>query len=134
MLSKTISGCKVCLTFSDRQQREPYISVVQTRPWSHLSLDNFEFQCQHFIIILDVSTKFLVLRAVSSLNTVPYKSLHLCSVNKAYQLALGATEVEILFQTCSSSVANIWASTLHFPVPTITVKTLLKGLSEQYKG
>ena len=26
--SKTISSCEVCLTFSDRQQREPYISDV----------------------------------------------------------------------------------------------------------
>ena len=39
----SISTCKVCLTFSDRQQREPYISDAQTTPWSYLSLDNFEF-------------------------------------------------------------------------------------------
>ena len=81
---------KVCLTFSDRQQREPYVSDVQTKPWSYISLDNFEFQCQHFIMILDVTTKFFVVRLVSSLNSdctiqiVPYKSLHLCSVNKVY--------------------------------------------------
>ena len=61
--------CKVCLTFSDRQQREPYVSDVQTKPWSHLSLDIFEFQHQHFIMILDVSTKFFVVRLVLSLNT-----------------------------------------------------------------
>ena len=64
----SISVCKVCLTFSDRQQRELYVSDIQTRPWSHLSLDNFEFQGQHFIMILDVLTKFFVVRPVSSLN------------------------------------------------------------------
>ena len=42
-IKDSISGCKVCLTFSDRQQREPYISDTQTSPWSHLSLDNFKF-------------------------------------------------------------------------------------------
>ena len=68
-IKDSISVCKVCLTFSDRQQREPYVSDIQTRPWSHLSLDNFEFQDQHFIIILDVLTKFFVVRPVSSLNT-----------------------------------------------------------------
>ena len=42
-IKDSISGCKVCLTFSDRQQREPYISGTQTSRWSHLSLDNFKF-------------------------------------------------------------------------------------------
>ena len=65
---KTISGCKVCLTFSDRQQREPFISDTQANPWSHLSFDNFEFRGQYFLIILDISTKFFVVRLVSSLN------------------------------------------------------------------
>ena len=40
-----------------------------TQPWSNLSLDNFEFQGQHFIMILDISTKFFVVRPVSSLGT-----------------------------------------------------------------
>ena len=69
MLLKTISTCKVCLAFSDRQQREPYISDAQTTPWSHLSLDNFEFQGQHFIMVLDISTKFFEVRPVMSLGT-----------------------------------------------------------------
>ena len=67
-IKNSISVCKVCLTFSDRQQRESYISDIQIRSWSHLSLDNFEFQGQNFIMILDVSTKFFVVRLVLSLN------------------------------------------------------------------
>ena len=68
-IKDSISDCKVCLTFSDRQQREPYISDAQTKPWSYLSLENFEFQGQYFIMIQDVSTKFFFVRLVSSLNT-----------------------------------------------------------------
>ena len=68
-IKDSISACKVCLTFSDRQQREPYISDAVTQPWSHLLLDNFSFQGQHFIMILDISTKFFVVRPVMSLNT-----------------------------------------------------------------
>ena len=55
--------------FSDKQQREPYSSDTVTRLWSHLSLDNFEFQGHHFLMILDVATKFFIVRTVSSLNT-----------------------------------------------------------------
>ena len=68
-IKDSISGCKVCLTFSDRQQREPYISDAQTSPWSHLSLDNFKFRGQYFLMILGISTKFFVVRPVCSLNT-----------------------------------------------------------------
>ena len=68
-IKDSISGCKFCLMFSDRQQREPYISDAQTSPWSHLSFDNFKFRGQYFLMILDISTKFFVVRLVSSLNT-----------------------------------------------------------------
>ena len=68
-IKDSISSCKVFLTFSDRQQREPYVLDAHTKPWTYLSLDNFEFQHQYFIMILDFSTKFFVVRPVSSLNT-----------------------------------------------------------------
>ena len=42
-IKDSISGCKVCLTFPDRQQREAYISDGQTSLWSHLPLDNSKF-------------------------------------------------------------------------------------------
>ena len=37
--------------------------------WTLLSLHNFEFQNQYFIMILDTATKFFVVRPVHSLNT-----------------------------------------------------------------
>ena len=67
-IKDSISACKVCLTFSDKQQHEPYSADTITRPWSYLSLDNFEFQGQHYIMILDISTKFIVVRMVQSLS------------------------------------------------------------------
>ena len=63
----SISACKVCLMFSDK--RELYSSDTMTRLWSHLSLNNFEFQGQHFLMILDIATEFFIVRTVSSLNT-----------------------------------------------------------------
>ena len=68
-IKDSISAFKVCLTFSDKQQCEPYSADTVTRLWSYLSLDNFEFQGQHYIMILDMSTKFIVVRMVQSLST-----------------------------------------------------------------
>ena len=80
---ESVSSCKVCLTFSDRQQREPYISDAQTKPWSHLSLDNFEFQDSHYLMVLDIATKFCVIWSVPSLNTeTTIKTLTNVLVNK----------------------------------------------------
>ena len=64
-----VSACKSCLTFSSKQQRELYVSDAVTQPWTNLSLDNFEFQGQHFIMVLDISTKFFVVKPVMSLGT-----------------------------------------------------------------
>ena len=48
-IKDSISACKACLTYSDKNQHEPYVSDAATRPWSHVSLDNFKFHCQHFL-------------------------------------------------------------------------------------
>ena len=68
-IKESISVCKVCLMHSDRNQREPYVSDTTVKPWSHISLDNFEYRGQHFLMVLDISTKFFVVRPVLSLNT-----------------------------------------------------------------
>ena len=65
----SVSACIPCLTFSCKQQCEPYVSDTVTQPWSNLSLDNFEFQGQHFIMVLDTSTKIFVVGPVLSLGT-----------------------------------------------------------------
>ena len=68
-IKDSISVCKVCLTFSEKQQRELYSADTVTKLWSYLSLNNFEFQGQHYIMILDTSTQFIVVRTVQSLST-----------------------------------------------------------------
>ena len=68
-IKDSISACKVCLTYSDKNQHEPYISDAVTTPWSHVPLGNFEFCGQHFLMVLDISTKFFIVRLVLSLNT-----------------------------------------------------------------
>ena len=68
-IKDSVSACKPCLTFSSKQQHELYVSDTVTQPWINLSLDNFEFQGQHFIMVLDISTKFFVVRPVLSLGT-----------------------------------------------------------------
>ena len=40
-IKDSVSGCKVCLTFSDRQQREPYMSDAQTSPLNSLLLGQY---------------------------------------------------------------------------------------------
>ena len=68
-IKDSVSACKPCLIFSSKQQHELYASDTVTQLWSNLSVDNFEFQDQHFIMVLDISTKFFVVRPVSSLGT-----------------------------------------------------------------
>ena len=69
MTLKSISACKACLTYATKQQREPYTADAQVKPWTFLSLHNFEFQKQYFIMVLDIATKFFIVRPVNSLNT-----------------------------------------------------------------
>ena len=59
-IKESVSACKPCLTFATKQQREPYAVDAQVKPWTLISLDNFDFQGTHFIMVLDVATKFFV--------------------------------------------------------------------------
>ena len=115
----SISVCKVCLTFSDIQQTEPYISDAVTQPCTSLSLDNFEFQGQHYIMILDIFTKFFVVRPVTSLNT-DYTIQTLTSVFSEQGLPLyircdrGRNFVSDLFQQyCQHLGINLTFSRMH---------------------
>ena len=68
-IKESISTCKPCLTYATKQPREPYAVDAQVKPWTLLSLDNFEFQTQYFIMVLDTATKFFVVRLVHLLNS-----------------------------------------------------------------
>ena len=67
-IKTSILACKPCLTYSTKQQCEPYVFDAQVKPWTLISLDNFEFQGNFYLMMLDVATKFIVVRPVQSLN------------------------------------------------------------------
>ena len=137
-IKDSVSVCKVCLTFSDRQQRESYISDAVTQPWTSLSLDNFEFQGQHYIMILDISTKFFVVRPVTSLNiNCTIQTLTSVFCEQGFPLYIGCNRdrnfVSDLFQQyCQHLGINLTFSSMyhHSGNPTErairTVKTLMK--------
>ena len=68
-IKESVSACKPCLNYATKQQREPYAIDAQVKPRTLISLDNFDFQGTHFIMVLDVATKFFVVRPVYCLNT-----------------------------------------------------------------
>ena len=61
-IKESISVCKACLTYATKQQREPYAADAQVKLWTLLSLDNFEYQSQYYIMVLDTTAKFFVVR------------------------------------------------------------------------
>ena len=67
-IQSSISACKLCLTYSTKQQHEPYAVDAQVKPWMLMSLDNFELQGMFYLMLLDVATKFVIVRPVQSLN------------------------------------------------------------------
>ena len=68
-IKSSISACKPCLTYSTKQQCKPYAVDAQVKPWMLISLDNFEFRGMFYLMLLDVATKFVIVRPVQSLNT-----------------------------------------------------------------
>ena len=69
-IKSSISACKPCLTYSTKQQHKPYAVDAQVKPSTLISLDNFEFRGMFYLMLLDVATKFVIVRPVQSLNTV----------------------------------------------------------------
>ena len=68
-IKTSILACKPCLTYSTKQQHEPYVFDAQVKPWTLISPDNFEFQGSFYLMMLNVATKFIGVRPVQSLNT-----------------------------------------------------------------
>ena len=74
-IKESVSACKPCLTCATKQQGEPYAVDAQVKLWILLSLDNFEFQSQYFIMVLNTATKSFVVRPVHLLNTATIQVL-----------------------------------------------------------
>ena len=64
-IKKLLSQCRVCVQHQDKQPNELIISEPELKPWTSLSIDNFEYKGRH-LIILDRCTKFVVVKHVHS--------------------------------------------------------------------
>ena len=65
-IKKLLSQCRVCAQHQDKQPNESIISEPELKPWTSLSIDNFEHKGRHYLIILDRCTKFVVVKYVHS--------------------------------------------------------------------
>ena len=61
-----ISHCRACAQHQDKQPNETIVSDPELKPWTSLSIDNFEHKGRHYLIILDRCTKFVVVKHVHS--------------------------------------------------------------------
>ena len=69
-ISAYLAGCHACAKFQDKQQKEPHSAdVASTKPWTHLAMDNFEYQGQLYLLLVDRFTKFAVVRCCHRLTT-----------------------------------------------------------------
>ena len=61
-ITNFLSTCSSCAKYQDKQQKEPYQTLdTNTTPWSNISLDNFEFKGNKYLMILDTCTKFMII-------------------------------------------------------------------------
>ena len=65
-VKKLLSQCRVCAQHQDKQPNESIVSDPELKPWTSLSIDNFEYKGRHYLIILDRCTKFVVVKCVHS--------------------------------------------------------------------
>ena len=61
-----LSQCRACAQHQDKQPNELIISEPELKPWTSLSIDNFEYKGRHYLIILDRCTKFVVVKCIHS--------------------------------------------------------------------
>ena len=61
-----LSQCRVCVQHQDKQPSESIVSDPKLKPWTSLSINNFEYKGRHYPIILDRCTKFVVVKHVHS--------------------------------------------------------------------
>ena len=60
-ITNFLSTCSSFAKYQDKQQKEPYQTLdTNTTPWSNISLDNFEFKGNKYLMILDTCTKIMV--------------------------------------------------------------------------
>ena len=61
-----ISHSRACAQHQDKQPSETTVSEPELKPWTSLSINNFEHKGRHYLINLDRCTKFVVVKCVHS--------------------------------------------------------------------
>ena len=51
-IKKLFSQCRACVQHQDKQPNELIVSEPELKPWTSLSIDNFEYKGRHYLIIL----------------------------------------------------------------------------------
>lgn len=65
-----ISKCDICNTFRDEQQKEPLVPHdIPTRAWCTVSVDLFEFDNKHFIVVSDHYSNYFEYDRVTPIST-----------------------------------------------------------------
>ena len=58
-----LSECHPCATFQEKQPTETLLNdPVSTMPWNALTMDNFDFNGKHYLIVVDYFSKFVVVK------------------------------------------------------------------------
>ena len=61
-----LSQCRACVQHQDKQPIESIVSDPELKPWTSLSINNFEYKGRHYLIILNRCTKFVVVKHINS--------------------------------------------------------------------
>ena len=65
-LKSCFPQCRACVQHQDTKPNELIVSEPELKPWTSLSIDNFEYKGRHYLIILDRCTKFVVVKHIHS--------------------------------------------------------------------
>ena len=93
-----LSECHPCATFQEKQPKETLLNdPVSTKPWHALSMDNFDFNGKHYLIVVDRFSKFVVVKPSKDLTSrTTINSLQTYLVNMVFLQPSDATEAVTL--------------------------------------
>ena len=66
-----LSTCHPCMMYKVKQQAEPLEHDIPTKPWYSLTLDNFEYKGNLYLIIYDRFIRFIVVKKCADLCVCP---------------------------------------------------------------
>ena len=69
-IEQMIAGCDVCACYRHQQCKEPQSSTPSPQlPWERVAVDLFEWQGEHFLLVVDYYSRFPEVRKLSSIRS-----------------------------------------------------------------